>query len=72
MPARINHHIGRVYLEAGYFGGAFEWGDNAIAEVSVLQYVDAGFGERYFQVFHIRVWKFVLAVSVNFGKEVEK
>ena len=72
MKPCINWHIGRIYIEAGYFSGAFTWGDNAIAELSLLQYVDAGREERWFSLFNIRIWRLVLAVSVDFKKEAER
>ena len=70
MKPRINWHIGRIYIEAGYFSGMYDYGEDAIADFELFRYVHIA-GESYISIFSLRIWRLVLAVSVDFKKEVE-
>ena len=67
----LTARLGPVYIEAGYLGGMYEWGEDAIADLEILRYVRF-LGGPYLSIFSIRIWRIVLSLSVDFKKEVER
>lgn len=67
----IQPHIGRVFIEIGYYSGMYSHGDDALFELTLAHYI-RDTREPCFNIFNIRIWKLVLCVSIDLFKRSPK